>query len=97
MTRVLERAKSAFEVAPPAADPDAIVQLKVRHGNQQRAGEGTVFFEDGVDDVEVSYPNLSKFKRAAHEFAVDIASNADGLINYGECYRLGDRLSPCLA
>ncbi len=67
------------------------------HGNQHRAGEETVFFEDDVDDLEVSYPNLGKFKRAAHEFAVTIASNAGSLINYGERYRSGERISSCLA
>ena len=67
------------------------------HGNQHRAGEETSFFEDDVDDLEVSYPNLGKFKRAAHEFAVYIASNAGSLINYGERYRTGERISSCLA
>ena len=61
------------------------------HGNQYRAGEEIAFFEDDVDDLEVSYPNLGKFKRAAHEFAVYIASNAGSLINYGE------RVSSCVA
>ena len=36
------------------------------HGNQYRAGEETAFLEDDVDDLEVSYPNLGKFKRGAH-------------------------------
>ncbi len=31
-----------------------------------------------MDDLEVSYPNLGKFKHAAHEFAVYIASNGGG-------------------
>ena len=39
----------------------------------------------------MDYANLSKFARAAHEFAVYIASNAGSLINYGE------RISSCLA
>ncbi len=64
------------------------------HGNQHRAGEEIAFLED---DVEVSYPNLGKFKRAAHEFAVYIASNAGSLINYGERFRSGERISSCLA
>jgi hypothetical protein len=45
----------------------------------------------------VDYPNLSKFTRAAQEFAVYIASNAGSLINYGERYRAGERISSCLA
>ena len=46
------------------------------HGNQYRSCKETAFFEDDVDDLEVSYSNLGRFKRAAHEFAVYIASNA---------------------
>ncbi len=39
----------------------------------------------------------ASIKRAAHEFAVYIASNAGSLINYGERYRSGERISSCLA
>jgi hypothetical protein len=67
------------------------------HGNQHRAGEEIAFFEDDVDGSEVSYPNLGKLKRTAYEFAVYIASNAGSLINYGERYRSGERISSCLA
>jgi hypothetical protein len=41
--------------------------------------------------------HLSKFTRAIREFAVDIASNIASLINYGERYRAGERISSCLA
>jgi hypothetical protein len=34
---------------------------------------------------------------AAHEFAVYVSSNASSLINYGERYRAGERISSCLA
>jgi hypothetical protein len=44
-----------------------------------------------VAAVEVDYPNLHKFARAAHEFGVYIAANTDSLINYGERYRAGVR------
>jgi len=67
------------------------------HGNQYRADEEIAFFESDVDDLEVSYPSLGKFGRAAHEFAVYIASNAGSLINYGERFRSGERISSCLA
>src|SRR3984957_8093015 len=43
------------------------------------------------------YPNLGKFARAAREFAVYITSNTGSLINYGERYRAGERISSCLA
>ena len=67
------------------------------HGNQYRAEKAIKFFLDDVDALEVDYPNLSKFARAAREFAVYIASNAGSLINYGERYRAGERISSCLA
>jgi hypothetical protein len=50
-----------------------------------------------VDALEVDYPNLHKLARAAHEFGVYIAANAGSLINYGEWYRAGERISSCLA
>jgi hypothetical protein len=67
------------------------------HGNQHRAGEEITFLEDDVDELEIDYPNLGKFARAAHEFAVYIAANAGSLINYGERFRSGERISSCLA
>ncbi|MEO8713671.1 MAG: ISKra4 family transposase [Acetobacteraceae bacterium] len=67
------------------------------HGNETRARETISFFEGDIDDLEVAYPNLGKFKRTAHEFAVYIASNTASLINYGERYRNGERISSCLA
>ena len=66
-------------------------------GNQYRAGQTIGFFLDDVDALEVDYPNLSKFARVAQEFSVYIASNAGSLINYGERYRAGERISSCLA
>ena len=45
----------------------------------------------------MDYPNLGKFKSAAREFAVYITNNSGSLINYGERYRAGERISLCLA
>jgi len=67
------------------------------HGNQYRASEEIAFLEDDVDGLAMDYPHLNKFGRAAHEFAVYIASNASSLINYGERFRSGERISSCLA
>ena len=67
------------------------------HGNQYRAGETIEFLLDDVDGLEVDYPNLGKFARASREFAVYIASNVGSLINYGERFRAGERISSCLA
>jgi hypothetical protein len=55
----------------------------LRCGNQHRAVATIGFFEDDVDALNVDYPNLGKFARAAHEFAVYSTSNAGSLINYG--------------
>ena len=67
------------------------------HGNQYRAGQIIESFLIDVDDLEVDYSNVEKFGRAAHEFAVYIASNVGSLINYGERFRTGERISSCLA
>jgi hypothetical protein len=67
------------------------------HGNQYRASETISFFLDDVEGLEVDYPNLSKLARAAQEFSVYIASNTGSLINYGERFRAGERISSCLA
>jgi hypothetical protein len=67
------------------------------HGNQYRAGQIIESFVSDVDDLEVDYPNLGKFARASHEFSVYITSNVGSLINYGERYRAGERVSSCLA
>jgi hypothetical protein len=67
------------------------------HGNQYRAGETIGVFLGEVDGLEVDYPNLRKFVRTAREFAAYTAANAGSLINYGERYRAGERISSCLA
>lgn len=67
------------------------------HGNQHRVGEEIAFLENDIDGLEVDYPNLGKFVRATHEFAVYITTNTGSLINYGEQFRAGERISSCLA
>ncbi len=67
------------------------------HGNQHRSRQEIGFFEGDVDGLELDYPHLRKFARAAHEFAVYIIGNTASLINYGERYRAGERISSCLA
>ncbi len=67
------------------------------HGNQYRVGEEIAFLENDVDGLELDYPNLGKFARATHEFAVYITINTGSLINYGERFRAGERISSCLA
>ena len=67
------------------------------HGNQHRTKEAIEIFEDETDGLEVDYQNLRKFVRTAHEFAVYSKTNEGSLINYGERYRAGERISSCLA
>jgi hypothetical protein len=67
------------------------------HGNQHHALQTIAGFGDDVDALEVEYPNLSKFARAAREFSVYIGNNTASLINYGERFRSGERISSCLA
>ena len=50
-----------------------------------------------MDGLEVAYANPDKFARSAREFAVYIKSNTGSLINYGERFRAGARISSCLA
>ena len=51
------------------------------HGNLQRALTVIEDFEEDVDELDVDYPNLRKFARTTHEFAVYISSNTASLIN----------------
>ena len=67
------------------------------HGNLHRALPAVERFEDDVGELEVDYPYLRKLARTAHEFAVYIRSNIASLINYGERYRAGERISSSLA
>ncbi len=67
------------------------------HGNTYRATPATGFFVDDVGCLALEYPHIGKFKRAAYEFAVYIAANTRSLINYGERFRAGERISSCLA
>lgn len=69
------------------------IKWKLRHGNTTGAQEVIGDFEADLFDLEVDYPNLRKFITAAREFGVYIASNVASLINYGERYRSGERIS----
>ena len=49
---------------------------------------------DDVEALDLNYPQLGKFARAAHELAVYLATNRGSLVNYGERFRSGGRISP---
>jgi hypothetical protein len=67
------------------------------HGNHHRAQQQADDLRDDVKGLEMDYPHLGKFARSAHEFAVYIRSNAGSLINYGERFRSGERISSAMA
>ena len=63
------------------------------HGNGIRAREVLDGLFMDVDAVEVDYPHLRKLKTAVGEMVAYIRKNARSLINYGERYRAGERIS----
>ena len=69
------------------------IKWRLWHGDIHRALDEIEGFEDDVYGLEVAYPNLRRFTKAAHEFAVYVAENAGSIINYGERFRSGERIS----
>jgi hypothetical protein len=69
------------------------IKWKLWHGNTTSALEAIDDFESELFGLEVDYANLRKFRSLAREFGVYIASNVASLINYGERYRSGERIS----
>ncbi len=67
------------------------------HGNQHRARQETSNLREDVASLERNYEHLKRFRRAACEFAVYINNNSGSLINYGERYRSGERISSAMA
>jgi hypothetical protein len=63
------------------------------HGNSYRARETIDNLLLDLEALNTRYPNLRKFRTAMREFQVYIASNEASLINYGERYRSGERIS----
>lgn len=67
------------------------------HGNGHRARQHADDLHDDVKRLELDYPHLGKFARSAQEFSVYIRSNEGSLINYGERFRSGERISSSIA
>ena len=67
------------------------------HGNHYRAQQHADDLRDDVKALELDYPHLGKFARSAQEFAVYLRSNSGSLINYGERFRAGERISSAMA
>lgn len=78
---------------PPLLEDLERLKWRLWHGDIHRASEELGDLEDEVDGLEVTYPNLGRFRRAMHELAVYIAENAGSIINYGERCRTGERIS----
>jgi hypothetical protein len=58
--------------------------------------EATSLYDD-VDGLELTYPHLRKLVHAARELLSHIANGWVGLINYGERFRSGERISAAMA
>jgi len=69
------------------------IKWQLWHGDIHRVLEVIDDLEADVDGLEAAYPNLRRFRKAAHEFTVYIGTNAGSIINYGERYRAGERIS----
>jgi hypothetical protein len=63
------------------------------HGNAYRAREEIDNLQIDAEALKTDYPNMRKFLTAIGEFQSYIASNSASLINYGERYRSGERIS----
>ena len=61
------------------------------------AFEEATWLYDDVDGLELDYPHLRKLVRTAREFFSHIANSRGGLINYGERFRSGERVSSAMA
>ena len=67
------------------------------HGDGHRARQQADDLRDDAKGLELDFPYLGKFARSAQDFAVYITSNAGSLINYGERFRSGERISSAIA
>ena len=86
----------------PAAGERLLVDIErikwlLWHNNLHRAGSAMDDLQADVGGLEADYPLRGKFARAVREFMIYIASNRGSLINYGERFRAGERISSCLA
>ena len=67
------------------------------HGNVHRALDEATWLHACVDGLELDYPHLRKLVRGAREFLSYIGNNKSSLINYGERFRSGERISSAMA
>ena len=67
------------------------------HANYHRAQQQADDLPNDVKGLEIDDPHLGKFARSVHEFTANIRSNTGSLINYGERFRSGGRISSAMA
>jgi hypothetical protein len=74
---------------------DALDRIKwyLWHGNAYRARDEIDDLHLDAEATDTDYSNMRKFLTAIREFRAYIASNSTSLINYGERYRSGERIS----
>ncbi|MER9217110.1 ISKra4 family transposase [Mesorhizobium sp. M0663] len=74
---------------------DALDRIKwyLWHGNGYRSRDEIDGLHLDAEALETDYPKMRKFLTAIREFQAYIASNSASLINYGERYRSGERIS----
>ncbi len=74
---------------------DALKRIKwyLWHGNGYRVHDEISDLYCDAEAIETVYPNMRKFLTAIGEFRCYIAANDASLINYGERYRSGERIS----
>lgn len=74
---------------------DALDRIKwyLWHGNGYRARDEIDDLHLDAEATDTGYPNMRKFLTAIGEFRAYIAANSASLINYGERYRSGERIS----
>lgn len=63
------------------------------HGNGYRARDEIADLQFDAEALETDYPNMRKFLTTIGEFRSYIGSHNASLINYGERYRSGERIS----
>lgn len=63
------------------------------HGNSCRARDEIADLQFDAEGLETGYANMRKFLAAIGDFQAYIAANSASLINYGERYRSGERIS----
>jgi hypothetical protein len=81
------------EAGAQAIDELRRIKWFLWHGNTYRAREAIDNLLLDLEALDSRYPNLRKFRTAMREFQVYITSNEGSLINYGERYRSGERIS----